>query len=222
MRIGVLVAGLGLALPANADDPEREFQNRLELQALMQTLNAEILASTSATATLEDWCDRLGLADDPTVRVQFLPGGGTPPSVETRASLKVGPEEAVGHRRVRLVCGETVLSEADNWYVPGRLTEAMNQTLASSDTSFGKVIRPLEPARRTIGFEVLWQALPTGWEAMADDDLAARIQAGPRLSYDPARPLFEHQALVLRGDDGLPLALVREVYRMALVAVGFD
>ena len=221
MRVGVLAASLGLALPAGADIASRELQNRLELQALMQTINAEILASSSATLTLEDWCDRLALADDPTVRVRFVAGSGAPASAETRRLLEVGPGEPVGHRRVRLVCGQTVLSEADNWYVPGRLTEAMNHTLGSSETSFGKVIRPLRPARRTIGFRVLFRPLPVGWEAMPDDLLASRIGAEPPLSYDPARPLFEHRALV-RGGDGRPLALVRETYRMALIAAGFD
>ena len=32
------------------------FENRLEMLALTQTLNAEILASPSATLSLEKWC----------------------------------------------------------------------------------------------------------------------------------------------------------------------
>ena len=34
----------------------------------------------------------------------------------------IGPDEPVAYRHVRLRCGDHVLSEADNWYVPSRLT----------------------------------------------------------------------------------------------------
>jgi hypothetical protein len=39
---------------------------------------------------------------------------------------------------VHLKCGERVLSEADNWYVPARLTKEMNQSLENSDIAFGR------------------------------------------------------------------------------------
>lgn len=223
--MAALACTLGLAslapLLARAEG-RGDLQDRLELAALLQTINANILASTSATLTLEDWCARLGLADDPTVTVDFLPGG-EPPALATRRLLEVGADEAVGHRRVQLVCGDVVLSEADNWYVPGRLTADMNRVLDTSDTSFGKVIRPLDPARRTIGMEVLWHPLPAGWERLDDHELRDLSVAEPPLAYDPATPLFEHQALVMSGqDDALPLAYVRETYRMALIGPGFD
>jgi hypothetical protein len=43
--------------------------------------------------------------------------------------LGVSPSVAVRYRRVRLRCGAYVLSEADNWYVPARLTDDMNRLL---------------------------------------------------------------------------------------------
>jgi len=42
--------------------PLDDFLTRLEAVALMQTLNAELLASRSATLTLERWCKEHGLA----------------------------------------------------------------------------------------------------------------------------------------------------------------
>jgi hypothetical protein len=56
----------------------------------------------------------------------------------------------VRYRRVRLTCGDDVLSEADNWYLPGALTADMNRRLDDSDTPFGAVVRPLGFHRRTL------------------------------------------------------------------------
>jgi len=44
-----------------------------------------------------------------------------PASPEQRRRLQVGDAEPVRYRHVRLACGDHVLSEADNWYLPGRL-----------------------------------------------------------------------------------------------------
>lgn len=105
--------------------------------------------------------------------------------------------------------------------MPSRLTPAMNQALETSDVPFGRVIRPLEPFRRTFAAETLWQPLPAGWETLNDATLAdAAAQAAP-LHYDAARPLFEHRALVLRKDS-LPIAEVRETYKMALLKTALD
>lgn len=49
----------------------------------------------------------------------------------------------MGFRHVQLLCGTAVLSAAKNWYVPARLTPAMNTALETTDTPFGAVIRPL-------------------------------------------------------------------------------
>jgi hypothetical protein len=50
---------------------------------------------------------------------------------------------------VQLWCGDRLLSEADNWYVPSRLTPAMNTALETTDTPFGKAVQELKPYRRT-------------------------------------------------------------------------
>jgi len=73
-----------------------------------------------------------------------------PPSAQQRLELAVAATDTVRYRRVRLRCGSLVLSEADNWYVPSRLTPEMNRTLASSDIPFGTVVAPLKFRRKTL------------------------------------------------------------------------
>ena len=50
------------------------------------------------------------------------------------------------YRRVQLACGDRVLSEADNWYLVGRLTLDMNTALERTETPFGVAVRALDGA----------------------------------------------------------------------------
>jgi len=65
---------------------------------------------------------------------------------------------------VHVKCGERVLSEADNWYVPARLTKEMSQVLENSDAAFGRAVQALHFQRRTLAVELAWRPLPEGWE----------------------------------------------------------
>ena len=47
--------------------------------------------------------------------------------------LHVAADTRLGYRRVYLACGTHVLSEAENWYVPERLTPEMNRTFDTSE-----------------------------------------------------------------------------------------
>lgn len=117
--------------------------------ARLDRLKNDILASSSATQLLTARCAELKLAEPAVIRAQTMPvaqGAET----DVRALLKVDAGEPVRHRHVRLTCGAHVLSEADNWYVPSRLTRDMNRTLGSSDTPFGTVVRPLNFHRNTV------------------------------------------------------------------------
>ena len=111
--------------------------------ALLQTLNLEILGSRSATLTLEEWCRRQHLAEDPRIAAKRLNEPPTPLSPEQTEWLQMSPEEEVRHRKMQLLCGSRVLSEAENWYVPNRLTAEMNRLLDTTDTPFGKAIQLL-------------------------------------------------------------------------------
>ena len=133
------------------------------------------------------------------------------PTAEQRERLQVSADEPVKYRRVRLTCGSHVLSEAENWYVPARLTAAMNDTLETTDAPFGKVVQPLHFRRRTLSAELLWSPLPPGWER------AERLpadRAGPLVM--PHR-LLQHRALLVDGD-GHPFSALIETYTEQVLA----
>jgi chorismate-pyruvate lyase len=106
---------------------------------------------------------------------------------DVRALLRVDEAAPVRHRHVRLTCGGHLLSEADNWYVPARLTPAMNHTLDTTDTPFGTVARPLNFHRKTV---------------------AATPQQGPTVLQVKA---------VLLTPQGAPISLVVENYSGVLI-----
>src|ERR1700677_1431437 len=143
------------------------FAGRLEALALIESLDADLLAHDSATLTIERWCADHRLADPARIIAERGSGADKPASAEVREALDVKPEETLFYRRVRLKCGDRVLSEADNWYVPARLTPEMNHVLDATETPFGKAVAALHFRRHTLSAELLWRAVPRGWGAGA-------------------------------------------------------
>ena len=184
------------------------FRDRLEAWALIETLNATLLASNSATKTLEAWCGAHHMAADAVLHARLRRDVQKPITPEQRARLGVGPDEPVVYRRVDLACGDHVLSQADNWYVPSRLQPAMEKALETSDIPFGRAIQNLRPRRQTIGVDVLWHPLPNGWE------LAPPADNNGALTIPPL--LFEHHAIVYSAD-GKPISEVQEHYTSAIL-----
>src|SRR5438067_1452589 len=105
------------------------YVTRLQALALVQTINAEVLASRSATLTLEAWCRDHRLASNPAIVADRLKIAPKPVTPDQRRRLQATADTEIKYRRVQLRCGDRVLSEADNWYVPARLTPEMNRTL---------------------------------------------------------------------------------------------
>lgn len=213
LSLKILSAALACAPLTAAADPSPApswtdgFLTRVEALALMQTLNASLLASRSATATLEKWCADHKMAPDPKIRARRVAGEEKPASAETRQRLGVDANEPVKYRRVQLMCGEHVLSEADNWYVPGRLSAQMNLALDTTDTPFGKAVAALEPYRRTIEMKIDWSPLPAGWESGAVGSGAGTFSGALATPWR----LFEHTA-ILYGRDQRPFSEVHEGY----------
>ena len=195
----------GEAAPARAQPWPASFVVRVEALAVLQTLNAELLSHDSATLTLEHWCDMHRLASPPRIVAERVAGADVPPTPEQRRELGVAAAASVRYRRVRLRCGAVVLSEADNWYVPGRLTPAMNRLLETTDTPFGKVVQALHFQRHTLSSKLLWLPLPEGWDMHA----AAVVDESGELAVPPK--LLEHRAL-LTLPDGTPFSEVVETY----------
>ena len=211
----VMAAALAALAPLHAQEapvwPDT-FTARLEALALMQTLNAEILGSRSATQILENWCRDHRLAREPRILARLVTGASKTPTPEQRQRLEVTARDEVKYRRVQLRCGDRVLSEADNWYVPGRLTPEMNRLLETTDTPFGKAVESLQPYRQTFAVRLLWAPLPDGWERESGN-LPERTN---RALAIPAA-LFEHRA-VLYTRDHRPFSEVSEVYQRQVLA----
>jgi len=158
---------------------------------LMHALNDRLLASPSATLTLEAWCAERHLASPARISAARDATAVKPAPAEVRSRLAVSADEPLGYRRVRLACGTHVLSEADNWFVPARLSPEMNATLSGTDTPFGRVVLSLSPHRQTLGVDWLWNG--QGTPPTKDEGL------------------FRHRALV-EDPTGRPLAYVQETY----------
>ena len=104
----------------------------------------------SATEALTQWCKVRGLANPPQILAQAVKSEMVAPDAAIRAMLAIDSSEPVRYRQVHLRCGETVLSIADNWYVPARLTPEMNHLLETSDIPFGRVVAPLGYTREQL------------------------------------------------------------------------
>ena len=203
-----VVVGLLMTASASAAEPAswpNNFGGRLEALALLETLNADLLSHDSATLTLERWCADHKLADPARIVAERVSDAIKPAAADVRAALKAKPDEPLAYRRVRLKCGGHVLSEADNWYVPARLTPDMNHVLETTDTPFGKAVAALHFRRHTLSADLLWRPLPQGWEmggASASDEAHALVIPDQ---------VLEHRA-VLSTPDGEPFSEVVETY----------
>jgi len=142
-------------------------------------LESALAANNSATAVLQSRCP---------VPIAATPVKGTDSPRPAGLAALLGKD--TGYRHVRLSCGNSVLSEAHNWYARDRLTPEMNHTLDTADTPFGKVAAPL---------------------AFTRERLESRRGASPEC---PRSTILSHRAL-LRLPDGKPLALVVECYTRA-------
>jgi hypothetical protein len=200
--------------PAQARTPfTNDVPSRTQALALLETLNADLLSHPSATLTLERWCGDHGLAPDAKIVAHRVKGDDKPLPEDARATLGIGADEPVRYRRVQLACGALVLSEADNWYVPARLTPEMNRILDSTDQPFGKVVQALHFRRQTISAELLWSPLPKGWE------MDAALPAAGKGPLAIPHEVLRHRA-VLYNEANQPFSLVVETYTADVLAFG--
>lgn len=174
----------------------RSQESEPAIRATIAALADRLLSGASATSILEAWCVERGHAASALVARRVTDAVATggedhpgPSVLRTGASLH--------HRRVRLCCGAHTLSLADNWYLPARLTPAMNHLLDHTDLPFGRVVHPLAPQRRNGELRMLWRG-----GAVTPDDALFAIQA------------------VLSTADGVPFCEVHETYLGAVLAGG--
>jgi chorismate-pyruvate lyase len=221
MKVSILVCVLTLgagAAPLRAADviearsawPDT-WVARLEALALLESFHAGLLSHDSATESLQSWCAAHALAVPANITATRMNSTEKPASAEVRHQLGVSPTEPVRYRRVELHCGHRVLSEADNWYVPARLTADMNRILENTDTPFGRAVQDLHFRRRTLSSTLLWAPLAEGWESRpaADPPGAGAL-------------VIPHEVLrttaVLMRPDGSAFSEVVETYTAELLA----
>ncbi|WP_298190325.1 hypothetical protein [Novosphingobium sp.] len=152
-----------------------------------------LAAHDSATAALGQWCAAQRIAAPAEIVADTEQGASEAATPTIRTALGVGAAEPLAFRHVRLRCGGAVLSDAKNWYVPARLTPAMNSKLETSRTPFGTVVRPLGFRRERL-----------------------ESRRG-RAEGCPAGTVLSHKA-VLRLADGRAISLVIECYTRANLA----
>lgn len=148
-----------------------------------ETLLAFILRHPTASAALEAWCAARmpGQLHAAVIEDRVLPSGGDAP-------LKGAP---LRYRRVALSWGGTVVSRAENWYLPDRLPSGVAARLLTTQTPFGVLLECHGPERRLLSADVT---------DAADHILDVRAAL----------------ALPGRGD----VAVVRELYAPALLSLG--
>ena len=191
--------------------PQQDRLARTQVLALVHTLNADLLSHDSATLTLERWCDAHRLAQPARIVARRVRGEAKPIPDDLRARLAIDASEPIGYRHVQLMCGEHVLSEADNWYVPSRLTAEMNQRLDGSDEPFGKVVRALGFQRHTLTADLLWSPLPSGWEMTQESTTREYLRI--------PHALLRHQAILTTAAQ-LPFSAVVETYTNQVLDFG--
>ena len=207
----ILVARAADAAGSGSPPWQDRFTVRLEALALLQTLNADLLSHDSATLTLDRWCTAHRMASPARIVAERDHGAEQAPTVEQRQLLGVSTTEPVRFRRVRLSCGVHVLSEADNWYVPARLTPDMNRVLDTTGTAFGRAVQALNFRRRTLSAKLLWSPLPPDW------DMGAPLPEARGATLTIPHEVLEHRA-VLTLPDGSPFSQVVETYTSEVLA----
>ncbi|MBB2201300.1 hypothetical protein [Gluconacetobacter tumulisoli] len=205
----LLTAMLASAGGAGAADWPDTGASRKELQTLIDMLDDRLLRQPSATLTLEEWCRTHDLAPVAHVVAHRVRGVEKTPTPIQRQALDVAAREQVRYRRVDLTCGDRVLSVADNWYVPGRLTPDMNAALDHSDVAFGHAVAALHFTRRTLESTRLWSPLRVRQAG------APAPRSGPGVIRPPAA-ILRHRAVLYR-QDGVPFSEVVETYTGAML-----
>lgn len=202
VRRGALILFAALTLTASLSTPAwtREspvvWRSPGKAEAALQAFERELESHDSATDVLQAWCDAHGSAPGLKITARPVKGARKRPPPPARLALRLRPGGVARYRRVDLMCGDRVLSQADNWYLPGRLTDEMNRQLDRTSTPFGVVVKPLNFTRRNLTTEILFR----GGAAVPPQ-------------------VLRHSAVLLTGD-GAPFSFVVETYTDAILTVG--
>ncbi|GBR47499.1 hypothetical protein CSR02_01510 [Acetobacter pomorum] len=189
--------------------------HRLMLATLVEKLENKLLANSSATRVLEHWIHHYGLVTPESKLQAYRQKHATAPCPPFLQQTLLGASETqkedVRYRKVQLTAQGKVFSEAENWYLPARLSPHMAIELNTTDRPFGLVVAALNFSRQLIRRESLWFPLPEQWEQQG-------IPAGSGQPICLPSYLFRHMA-VLRNQAGQAFCVVIETYTSE--ALGF-
>jgi hypothetical protein len=194
----------------NKLDQRSPMCTRQEALSLLQKLNTDLLSQPSATLTLDRWCEAFGLPGPVRIAANVMREVQKAPT-DAQCRLLGASARDICYRRVQLRCDSYILSEADNWYLPDRLTPKMNRELQETDIAFGRAVQEIRFQRRTLSSKFLWQ-LSTRRDSQGT--------APPSETLEIPRHILEHQA-ILTLPDGTPFSLVMETYTGTLIALAF-
>lgn len=165
-------------------------------------LQDRVARSDSMIGCLRQWCDEVGIGSG-TMRSDHAPGSGTKPAGDDAMDqLRPAGGEHVVHRGVTLMRGDADLLDADSWYIPERLPEAVSKLLTLTDTPFAEALPSAGQTRQTVLLQRS-KSLRDGVE-------------GPGAAGDPARPVLTVQAVITL--EGVPVCFVEERLHARLVA----
>ena len=223
MKSSVLRSGHSLAIesagnyafPEGAEVWPDHVSRRVHMIKLLERLNTELLCHDSATLTLERWCVNQDLVPSAKVTASCVRDLYKPLPVDLSLHLLgIASDMLVRYRRVHLMCGQHILSEADNWYLPDRLDATMNHNLDHTDVPFGKVVQSLGYRRKTLSAQLLWSLVDI--DGAVSEPSPVPTTADDRLMVP--REVMRHRALLCDAS-GIPFSALLETYTHHVLGV---
>mgnify|MGYP001546212015 FL=1 len=166
----------------------------------LDRFDAALRSADSATTVLSAWMAEPPGGAPASLVVRLRPASAGPFPTGLRERLEVSHDAEIRLRRVWLVLDGRILSEAENWYIPARLTDGMREALTASQVPFGAIVRPLRPTRETIAVARLWAPVENA------------------LLRPPSRVL--HHRALMRTATGEPICEVSEFYTRNVLSGG--
>ncbi len=159
----------------------------------VRQLYLHLMSFPTATAALTAWISAHGLSSDP-IRAHIIG--------KIDRHTRPGRDGVIAQRRVRLISGRHILSEATIIYREYALSEDLREQLQSTDLPFGDIVATLSPSRRTTFAR-------------------ARVALHREISVDLQHeftPVLDVHATVSTSKHG-PIARVHETYGACLLSM---
>lgn len=236
---------------------ENDAPHRLKAASALSQLHRDLLENQSATLALEQWCRLRKITSRPPavdgtsstlalrteerperddITAQQIHVGGHEQHIlsgDELGLLALHLHDSLTYRHVHLMFDGAIVSKAENWYVASRLDPGMDEILTTTNTPFGKVVKPLHCRRITVSSRC-W--LPTSFSSSSaknsykNDDVECKPNSILTIEQAETEGLgikngfiqipevvLEICAILCRGDNHQPLCYVRERYQGKLM-----